>query len=1267
MLKKLLPVLLIFCSPGLYAVNYVSAASGAWNTATTWTPNGIPTAADNVTVGTGHTITMNTPNPVCLGLTVTGTLNWSVTSVASVSGNLTLNPGSIVGGSVTGTLNVAGNLIVVAGGTSTIGRVNLAITGSTTINGTVLFNNGTGTKSFTGDVTIASGGVWTSNATVTYTMSADLNMDGGTINGTASGRFSPVNLNINSGTNTIGNSTFNRTGGSNFNINSTVTFNNTGGTKDWLDVNINAAGTWTNSSPEGFNVRGNFVNDGTFTSGTGPFVFMSAAGTLSGANTITISGTVTINGAYTNNGTFSIAGTTFSGTGSLTQGTNASLFIRPTIISITTLNCSASGNTVTYNHASTAQNIEMPADGSYFNLTVTGASVKTLPGDMTIDGSVTIAGGATLDVDAIGNYLIFLAGDWNNTGGTFLPQAGLVVFNGASQTITNGTTENFYDLEINSNVILACNLNIDNDLNNNGTLDVTASNFQINLAHDFNNFGTFLQNQGTIVLDGTTGQTVTGGAPYNLYNITLNNISGVIQNIDLNIEGVLTPTVGTWDVNLFNVVLLSNASGTAAIGEIGPTGDFLGNVTMQRFITGATDWRFLASPVLGSTLADWQDDFITSGYTGSTYPTFSFVSVYTYDETVAGDKDQGYTAPGGSGDATTPGLGFWVYMGPNPVTVDVTGQPFKGVQNFNITHTANFGNLDDGWNMVANPYPCPIDWDAPGWTMGTGINGQIQIWNAAAQQYATYILGSGGVGTNGGSNIITSSQAFWVKADDVGTYTLTSDETVKAPGTDPYIRAQSSNSFASSNQYGFKLKVTGNSYSDETIIRFDPSATNNFDPSLDGNKFWSFNPSVPGIATVMSSIEYAINTLPTLTANISIPVFVKVGVTGNYTISVNDFISTFPGSSCLVLEDLVTGTQTNLRNASYTCNISSSTSTPRFVIHVGQPVSSSLTDVTCNGAGNGSITANGIGTPPWTYVWLDSNNNVIQTNSNISTSSTLSNLASGIYYVEVTAGSSVCGTVRDTFVIAEPLALNAVTSTTDPTCNGSTNGSATASPTGGTAPYTYLWSNGNTNATASGLAAGTYTVTVTDANGCTGTSLVTLTQPGPMTANFTVSSSTLNLYWNNTVQFTNTSTGATSYSWDFGDGSLPDPSANPSHSYASLGAFNVVLSATTGTCTTTSTRVINVVYDPLSIQESGSSDGISLVNDNGQLIINFSLGAASDALISVLDINGKKIFADKHLRVESNSITFDMKDKATGIYLVRIQLDDKTITRKVQF
>ncbi len=144
-----------------------------------------------------------------------------------------------------------------------------------------------------------------------------------------------------------------------------------------------------------------------------------------------------------------------------------------------------------------------------------------------------------------------------------------------------------------------------------------------------------------------------------------------------------------------------------------------------------------------------------------------------------------------------------------------------------------------------------------------------------------------------------------------------------------------------------------------------------------------------------------------------------------------------------------------------------------------------VTNVSCFAACNGAVsfTVTG-GVSPFTYNW-----------SNGATSSSISGVCFGTYTVTVT-GANGC-TTTETFNLTQPTATlaSSAISTQSVSCTGGTNGAASASATGGTAPYSYLWNTGAATAGVTGLAAGTYTVTVTDINGCTSLSNVTITQP----------------------------------------------------------------------------------------------------------------------------------------------------------------------------
>jgi hypothetical protein len=146
-----------------------------------------------------------------------------------------------------------------------------------------------------------------------------------------------------------------------------------------------------------------------------------------------------------------------------------------------------------------------------------------------------------------------------------------------------------------------------------------------------------------------------------------------------------------------------------------------------------------------------------------------------------------------------------------------------------------------------------------------------------------------------------------------------------------------------------------------------------------------------------------------------------------------------------------------------------------------------MTNVLCNGASTGAIDLSVTGgTAGYIYTW-----------SNGASTQDISGLPAGNYSVTVTDANG-CTTVLNK-TLTQPAALSLSTILTHPTCPPPVpDGAIDLSVSGGTAPYTYDWSNDGLEAPdndpqdLSGLAAGTYTVIVTDANGCTATTSVTL-------------------------------------------------------------------------------------------------------------------------------------------------------------------------------
>ncbi|PLX12894.1 MAG: hypothetical protein C0594_01940, partial [Marinilabiliales bacterium] len=159
---------------------------------------------------------------------------------------------------------------------------------------------------------------------------------------------------------------------------------------------------------------------------------------------------------------------------------------------------------------------------------------------------------------------------------------------------------------------------------------------------------------------------------------------------------------------------------------------------------------------------------------------------------------------------------------------------------------------------------------------------------------------------------------------------------------------------------------------------------------------------------------------------------------------------------------------------------------------VGEPAllspSISGTDPLCNGDSNGEadLSVSG-GTSPYSYLWDTG-----------ATTEDITGLSAGTYSVVVTDANGC--TSNASITLTDPAVLTASISGTDPLCNGSSDGEADLTVSGGTASYTYLWDGGEISEDLTNIPAGTYTVYVSDANGCTSNASITLTEPTALTA-----------------------------------------------------------------------------------------------------------------------------------------------------------------------
>jgi gliding motility-associated-like protein len=274
----------------------------------------------------------------------------------------------------------------------------------------------------------------------------------------------------------------------------------------------------------------------------------------------------------------------------------------------------------------------------------------------------------------------------------------------------------------------------------------------------------------------------------------------------------------------------------------------------------------------------------------------------------------------------------------------------------------------------------------------------------------------------------------------------------------------------------------------------------------------------------------------------------------------------------------------NFSAGNYTCIITDATGclqTQTLTISQPSPFVGAITNtvnVSCPSGKNGSATATASGgVSPYNYLW---------NTSPIQAGAVASNLTGGNHIVNITDANGC--TATQTVIISEPAPMNLPINTTIATC-GMADGSATVNPSGGVAPYTYLWLTApvvQTSPIASNLSIGTYTVLVTDSNGCLQQKGVAVPGGAPPIANFYFTPSVVSLL-NPMVTFQDASIGVnSSYKWNFGDinfgskdtSSLPDPT----HTYSDTGRYCIQLkiSNPTGLCADSIIKCIKV--EPLS-------------------------------------------------------------------------------------
>ena len=302
----------------------------------------------------------------------------------------------------------------------------------------------------------------------------------------------------------------------------------------------------------------------------------------------------------------------------------------------------------------------------------------------------------------------------------------------------------------------------------------------------------------------------------------------------------------------------------------------------------------------------------------------------------------------------------------------------------------------------------------------------------------------------------------------------------------------------------------------------------------------------------------------------------------------------------------------------------------------------STVDVLCNGSSTGVLHASNINTAPgFTYSWQDLNGNVV------STSSIASNLSAGTYVLYADYNNTTGCTVTDTAFVSELPIINPSASITDVDCYGNSSGTLIASAVGGTSPYNWLWNTGVSGSIVTNLSAGTYVLTVTDANNCQVIDTFEVNEPDALVAGITQNGYVL------TVSGPNGGTLPYSYSWYEQSSPFSSLGGGLNYVVSSYGTYYVEVTDANG-CEVTSNSVsydegplgtIDISRLEIQVYPNPFRDEVTI--DFGRVIL--------DGKINLVDVYGKLV--ETYELSNMDKYVIERTNKSSGVYFIELELE----------
>lgn len=671
---------------------------------------------------------------------------------------------------------------------------------------------------------------------------------------------------------------------------------------------------------------------GAFNAGTSTLIVnVSANGNATFSGNITLNnliltgGTITTNNTGTNitiNGNLTVnSGTNFQygntiNSGTLNFGSNATLTNNGgTVSNITAV--SGSPTPITVDNSLTTLPSSTSGGGSFSGGRILSAGNNyTLAQDMTITGTRKV-------------LIIYSPSVFNSNGKTLTADSvyvygKLTITNGAGMSEFLGSTKIYID----SNAIVEYASNSAQTisatsygyliLSGSGTKTFASGTFTV--KRDFTRSGGSVdfRNNPTFVFNRAGDQAIAGLA---YRNVTFSGSGNKTLSDTAKVEGRITVSGSAQLVSNGLLTLVSNATSTASIGALTGSANVVGNVVSQRYIPSvARRYRMLSPNTASFSYADLKDNMFVTGSGGANngfdVSSTNSASIFTYQESTTGGRgwkavtniNQTLSTGSGAivfvrGDRTLPSPAWYTppFVTQNAVTLDFIGSINKGNITPTLTYTNTGNSTDDGYNLIGNPYPSPIDWSL---LTKSNLSTFFYVLDPSTNSYVA----------QSGSTLIASGQGFFVKAT----------------AANPSLTFTESSKSATATTGKFKMSappltirmILDSINSDVAVLDFDANASDSFNENEDALKFT--NSSI-NMGFIVGTNQVQINTVPTLSAVADTFTLFTNAASNNYRIEASNF-DNIPLTKGIFLRDLFNNTLVDLRQTnSYTFNTSAAT------------------------------------------------------------------------------------------------------------------------------------------------------------------------------------------------------------------------------------------------------------------------------------------------------------------------------------------------------